>query len=111
MRITAQARDVVYGRGAAGIAARLEVETREGWRIVTTVEADSSGRLLDWECGDFHRGLYRIVFDSDRYFVALGLQAAYPDITVIFRTIGEIDCQIQVAIAPYSYSTYFGVDG
>jgi len=55
------------------------------------------------------RGLYRIVFDSDRYFATLGTITAYPEIVVIFRMPSESrSFQVHVALSPYSYSTYFG---
>lgn len=111
MSITSQALDGVYGRVAAGVRARLEQAVDLGWRRLGTAETDGRGRILDWAADDFERGLYRIVFDSDQYFVGLGLNAAYPEITAMFRIADESDsCLIQVTLSPHSYSIYFGTD-
>ncbi|WP_433256953.1 hydroxyisourate hydrolase [Streptosporangium sp. CA-135522] len=109
MGISAQALDSVYGRSAAGVRARLERAEDSHWSAVADAETDGEGCITEW-CGQkFERGLYRIVFDSDYYFVSLGLSAAYPEISVIFRMQHEADSyQIKVMLSPYSYSTYFG---
>ncbi|MEV7014056.1 hydroxyisourate hydrolase [Streptosporangium sp. NPDC051022] len=109
MGITAQALDGVYGRSAAGVRARLERVAEDGWSAVADAETDSEGCISEWRGRRFERGLYRIVFDSDYYFVGLGLRAAYPEISVIFRMQDEAESyQIKVLLSPYSYSTYFG---
>ncbi len=109
MGITAQALDGVYGRSAAGVRARLERADDGCWNAVASAETDGEGWVSEWRGQRFERGLYRIVFDSDYYFVGLGLRAAYPEITVMFRMQDEADSyQIKVLLSPYSYSTYFG---
>ncbi|WP_214416976.1 hydroxyisourate hydrolase [Sphaerisporangium fuscum] len=110
MSITAQALDGVYGRSAAGVRARLERDGIGGWQDLADAETDSEGRISEWRDKKLERGLYRIVFDSDYYFVGLGLTAAYPEIIVTFRMQDETDAyQIQVMLSPYSYSTHFRI--
>ncbi|GAA4236633.1 5-hydroxyisourate hydrolase [Streptosporangium album] len=109
MSITALALDSVYGRKAAGVRARLERVVNGTWEDIAEVETDYEGCIKQWDGASLERGLYRIVFDSDQYFVALGLSAAYPEISVMFRIQDEVDSyQIQVTLSPYFYSTYFG---
>jgi 5-hydroxyisourate hydrolase len=109
MSVSAQALDVVYGRSAAGVRARLEQPAGEGWQVIASAETDSDGQIFDWLDDKLDQGFYRIVFDSDSYFASLGMSAAYPEIAVLFRVQDEADsCQIQVLLAPYSYSMYFG---
>jgi 5-hydroxyisourate hydrolase len=107
MRITTHVLDSTYGQSAAGMRALLERASGNGWVTVANAETDSEGRFEDsrqLECG-----LYRIVFDSDRYFAMLGTISAYPEIVVIFRMPSESRTfQVQVTLSPYSYSTYFG---
>ncbi|GGK89420.1 5-hydroxyisourate hydrolase [Sphaerisporangium melleum] len=110
MSITAQALDSVYGRSAAGVRARLERDGLGGWHDLADAETDSEGRISEWRDKKLERGLYRIVFDSDYYFVGLGVSAAYPEIIVTFRMQDETDSyQIQVMLSPYSYSTHFRI--
>ncbi len=109
MNVTAQALDVVYGRPAAGIPARLEQRGQVGWEPVAGAMTDDDGQILDWATKRLDQGDYRIVFDSGSYFASLGVSAAYPEIAVVFALLDETDaCQIQVQIAPYSYSMFFG---
>jgi 5-hydroxyisourate hydrolase len=110
MSITAQALDGVHGRFAAGVRARLEREGVSGWQDLAKAETDGEGRISEWCERKLERGVYRIVFDSDYYFVGLGLTAAYPEVIVTFRMQDETDAyQIQVMLSPYSYSTHFRI--
>jgi 5-hydroxyisourate hydrolase len=109
MRVTAQALDGIYGRPAAGLRARLEQSVDGRWSGVAEAETDTYGNIVNFADGALTRGPYRIVFDSDRYYSALGVGAAYPQITVVFRVRTEPHtCQIQVLMTPCSYSLYFG---
>ncbi|MEU9889962.1 hydroxyisourate hydrolase [Sphaerisporangium sp. NPDC051011] len=110
MSVTAQALDGVYGRSAAGVRARLEQDCLGRWQDLADAETDSEGCISEWRDKKLERGLYRIVFDSDYYFVGLGLTAAYPEIIVTFRMRDETDAYlIQVMLSPYSYSTHFRI--
>jgi 5-hydroxyisourate hydrolase len=109
MRIVAQVLDSTYGQSAAGVYAYLERAHSNGWVTVCDAQTNSEGCIEDWNSRQLERGLYRIVFDSDRYFATLGAITAYPEVVVIFRMSGESRTfQVQVTLSPYSYSTYFG---
>src|SRR6266436_8928039 len=111
MRIVTQVLDGTYGKSAVGVHACLSRASDEGdgWATVAEAETNLDGCIADWEGCQLERGLYRIVFDSDGYFAGLGCSAAYPEVMVIFRTRDESHAfQVQVTLAPYSYSTYFG---
>jgi 5-hydroxyisourate hydrolase len=111
MRIFTQALDGTYGKPAVGVAARLARADRNGWTTVAAAETNRDGCIENWDVLYFERGLYRIVFDSDGYFARLGVAIAYPEVAVIFRIEPEPEThsfQVQVTLAPYSYSTYFG---
>jgi 5-hydroxyisourate hydrolase len=109
MRILAQVLDGAYGKYAVGVRARLTRADDSGWAIVADAETDDGGRIEAWDDRFMERGLYRIIFDIDSYFAGLGAAAAYPEVAVIFRLQNETSAfQIQVTLAPYSYSTYFG---
>ena len=113
MRIVAQVLDGTYGKSAVGVRACLARANGTGWTTVAEAETNREGCIEDWDSWRLERGLYRIVFDSDSYFAGLGATGAYPEVVVIFRMQDEsIAFQVQVTLAPYSYSTYSGtVDG
>lgn len=109
MKITTQVLDTTSGKPAAGVQAQLAQSSGNGWRTVASAETNSDGRIEEWDSLQLRRGLYRIVFDCDRYFAGLGGVAAYPEVIVIFRMLDEFFAfQVQVTLAPYSYSTFFG---
>lgn len=109
MRITTHVLDGTYGQSAAGVRASLERASGKGWITVCDAQTNSAGCIEDWDSGQLERGLYRIVFDSDRYFATMGTITAYPEIVVIFRMPSESRTfQVQVTFSPYSYLTYFG---
>ncbi|MEU4626366.1 hydroxyisourate hydrolase [Actinoplanes sp. NPDC023801] len=120
MRISAQAVDVVYGRPAAGVHVRIDrkapgVTGDSGeWATIARAETDNAGvvDLEDWSADRLDAGPYRIVFDSDSYFATLGLSAAYKEVSAVVRlTEGSGGCRIEVRLAPYSYSMFFGLRG
>ncbi|HEY1622724.1 MAG TPA: hydroxyisourate hydrolase [Streptosporangiaceae bacterium] len=109
MKISAQVLDGTYGKPAVGVRARLARAMDSTWISVAAAETDEGGLIEDWDSWRLERGLYKIVFDSDRYFAGLGTVAAYPEVIIIFRMANEAHIfQVQVMLAPYAYSTYFG---
>ena len=109
MRIVAQVLDGTYGKSAVGVRACLARADANGWSTVAEAETNREGYIEDWDSWYLDHGLYRIVFDSDSYFAGLGASTAYPEVAVIFRMQNEsLAFQVQVTLAPYSYSTYFG---
>jgi 5-hydroxyisourate hydrolase len=110
MGLAAQVLDSMHGQSAAGVHARLERSSVSGWATVSEAETNSAGFIEGWDGGwQLERGLYRLAFDSDGYFAGLGLNTAYPEVVVIFRMSDESHTyQVQVALSPYSYSTFFG---
>jgi 5-hydroxyisourate hydrolase len=110
MKIIAQVLDGTYGKCAVGVRACLACAAGDGWVTVSEAETSSEGRIDDWDSSHLQRGLYRIVFDSDSYFAGLGATTAYPEVAVTFRLQSASSAfQVQVTLAPYSYSTYFGI--
>jgi 5-hydroxyisourate hydrolase len=109
MRIVAQVLDGTYGKTAVGVRARLARAHNDGWITVAETETNTYGRIEDWDIWHLERGLYRIVFESDSYFAGLGAGSAYPEVAVVFRLKDEYETfQVQLLLAPYSYSAYFG---
>jgi 5-hydroxyisourate hydrolase len=109
MRIVTQMLDGTYGNSAVGVRACLARANGNFWTTVAETETNVDGRIEDWEIWHLERGLYRIVFDSDSYFAGLGAAAAYPEVAVSFRMQDEYKTfQVQVILAPYSYSIFFG---
>ncbi|HEX4833462.1 MAG TPA: hydroxyisourate hydrolase [Trebonia sp.] len=110
MKISARVLDGTYGKPAAGVHARLTRATESTWTSIAVMETDENGLIEDWDSWNLERGLYQVVFDSDRYFASLGTIAAYPEVVIMFRMVDDAHAfQVQVILAPYAYSTYFSI--
>ena len=109
MKIVAHVLDGSYGKLAVGVNARISRSTSGGWITVAEAQTSADGCIESQSSWYLEDGLYRIEFDCDSYFAGFGILSAYPEVIVTFRAQGEsYALQVQVAIAPYSYSTYFG---
>lgn len=110
MGVSVRALDGVHGRPAAGLRVHFERDD-DGWLPIATEETDADGRISAWIEAVLRRGEYRLLLDSDRYFVALGTVAAYPCVSAAFRVAHEPDtCRVEVVLAPSSYTVYIGTD-
>lgn len=109
MKIIAQVLDGSNGKPAVGVRARLARANGDDWITVAEAETGRDGYIQEWDSWRLERGLYRMAFDSDSYFAALGITTAYPEVSVLFRMQDEfLAFQVQVTLAPYSYAIYFG---
>jgi 5-hydroxyisourate hydrolase len=109
MKVVTQVQDGSYGKPAAGIRAHLARAVENDWVTVADAETNNSGRIPEWNVRHLERGVYQIAFDADAYFAGLGMTAAYPEIIVVFRARDDLnEFQVQVTLAPYSYTAYCG---
>jgi 5-hydroxyisourate hydrolase len=109
VQIVAEVLDSTYGQSGAGVRARLNYFQGDCWKTVASAETDHVGRIEGWGGHRVVPGLYNIVFESDGYFSTLGINSAYPEVSIIFRVADESDAyQVYVVIAPCAFSVYLG---
>jgi 5-hydroxyisourate hydrolase len=113
--ITTHVLDTARGRPAAGVPVVLERGGGHGgvgqWHIIGHGETDADGRLRTLMSADqpLVPGLYRLVFDTHRYFESLGIDSLYPSVILIFRTApGQAHYHLPLLLAPFGYTTYRG---
>jgi 5-hydroxyisourate hydrolase len=109
--ITTHVLDTSLGRPAEGVPATLEVEAAGGWKLLGKGTTNSDGRITDLTSQDTQltAGVYRLIFDTGRYFAAQQLKAFYPQVTIVFRI--EDTSQhyhVPLLLSPFGYSTYRG---
>jgi 5-hydroxyisourate hydrolase len=109
--ITTHVLDTSLGKPAAGVPVVLEV--RDGnatWRTVGEGATDDDGRLHTLMPGNAAvvSGVYRLVFDSARYFANGGVAGFFPSVTIEFAAVADGHYHVPLLLSPYGYSTYRG---
>lgn len=110
--ITTHVLDTSRGRPAAGVPVLLESRAGSGdWHAVGRGETDADGRLrtLYPEDTPLAPGLYRLKFDTGRYFESQDVATLYPQVVIVFEaTPGEAHYHVPLLLAPFGYTTYRG---
>jgi 5-hydroxyisourate hydrolase len=110
--ITTHVLDTSRGRPAAGIPVTLEhLQPDLTWMQVGEGETDQDGRLqtLMRSGAPLMPGIYRLVFQTRRYFDAAGVDAFYHSVSITFETApGEIHYHLPLLLSPFGYTTYRG---
>lgn len=110
--ITTHILDTAKGRPAAGVQVLLEFRGNNGeWQSLSRGTTDLDGRLktLYPDGKPLTPGVYRLKFDTGRYFESQGGSTFYPEVVVVFETSpGEKHYHVPLLVAPFGYSTYRG---
>ena len=110
--ITTHVLDTSRGRPAAGVPVELEARDGAGaWRPIGRGATDADGRLrtLMSEGEPLVAGVYRLVFDVEKYFAADAVRAFFPRVIVEFTAMeGEEHYHVPLLLSPFGYSTYRG---
>ncbi len=109
--ITTHVLDTSSGRPAAGVPVTLEIEAAGGWKLVGKGTTNADGRIVDLAPKEsrIEAGMYRLTFDTAKYFASHKLIGFYPQVSVVF----QIDDSRQhyhmpLLLSPFGYSTYRG---
>ena len=110
--ITTHVLDTAKGRAAAGVHVLLERRDDSGeWQSISRGSTDNDGRLrtLYPDHQPLQPGVYRLTFDTERYFEAEGVPGFYPEVSVVFETApGEKHYHVPLLLSPFGFSTYRG---
>jgi len=110
--ITTHVLDTSRGKPAVGVSVLLERRAgHDDWHAVGRGDTDADGRVRELipDGGPLIQGVYRMKFDTGRYFDALGVQAFYPEVVVVFEaTPDDAHYHVPLLLSPFGYSTYRG---
>jgi 5-hydroxyisourate hydrolase len=109
--ITTHILDISLGKPAAGIDVALDGDNAGAWHRIGRGQTDADGRLRTLMPTDakLPPGVYRLVFDTKRYFTEQGRETLYPEVVVVFETTaGNAHYHVPLLISPFGYSTYRG---
>jgi 5-hydroxyisourate hydrolase len=111
-RISTHVLDTALGKTAAGVPVRLERQNADGkWVTVKSAETDSDGRCSDLlPAGQTSgEGVWRLTFDTAKYFAATRQRGLYPVVEISFHVRdGETHFHIPLLLSPNAYTTYRG---
>jgi 5-hydroxyisourate hydrolase len=113
-RLSTHVLDVALGQPARGVAVRLDLlpsaDAGGGTVILATTTTDDDGRVGDLlEGAPLAAGVYRLTFQTGRYFAATGRPSFYPRVQVTFEvTAPEQHHHVPLLLSPFGYSTYRG---
>lgn len=103
--------DINTGKPATGVKITLSKYSDDGiWKEVESGITDENGRVKDFMKYDGHdnRGIYKLTYHVEPYFMSLGQSSFYPFIDVVFEIKDDSHYHVPITLSPYGYSTYRG---
>ena len=104
--------DTAKGQPASGVPVRLHRQDPAGkWSSLRSGQTDQDGRCRQLlpEGATLTQGVYRLTFDTSRYFAACGVEGFYPVVEITFEVRdGESQFHIPLLLSPHGYTTYRG---
>ena len=111
-RISTHVLDTALGKTAAGVPVRLERQDSAGkWVTVKCATTDADGRCSELLSGSeiSGEGVWRLTFDTAKYFAATQQRGLYPMVEISFQVRdGETHFHIPLLLSPNGYTTYRG---
>ena len=89
----------------------LEVEAAGGWKLVGKGTTNADGRISDLVPSDFSlsAGVYRLMFDVEKYFAAQNVEGFYRQVVIVFTVRDSAEhYHVPLLLSPFGYSTYRG---
>jgi 5-hydroxyisourate hydrolase len=112
MSVTTHVLDLRAGSPATGVRVALDVHDGDGgWQRLGKGRTDLDGRLSGLLPADrrLAAGAHRLVFDTGAWFADQGVEAFYPEVSVVFEVADPTQhFHVPLLLSPFGYSTYRG---
>lgn len=110
--LTTHALDTSCGKPAVGLELSLyKIQSDDTSTLMATRTCDGDGRvknLVD-EQNEWQPGVYRIRFQSEKYFQSQGKDCFYPYCDVTFTILSPTNhYHVPLLLSPFGYTTYRG---
>jgi 5-hydroxyisourate hydrolase len=109
--ITTHVLDTSRGRPAQGVPVTLEIEAAGVWELLGKGTTNADGRIPELVSTEatIAPGVYRLIFDTGKYFARHQSETFYPQVTIIFRLADAAQhYHVPLLLSPFGYSTYRG---
>ena len=107
--------DTAHGRPAAGVPVTIQLAPAPGeparGREIARGITDADGRIRELVAhgASLDAGTYSLRFDTAAYFASVGIEAFYPEVSVVFVVRDTTQhYHVPLLLSPYGYSTYRG---
>lgn len=110
-KITSHVLDASRGKPAQGVPITLERNECGIWVALSNAVTNSDGRVPElWQDGmKLEAGVYKLTFDTEKYFQSIGVKGFYPHVPIVFEIADAAQhYHVPLLISPFSYSTYRG---
>lgn len=110
-KISTHVLDTSKGQPASGLPVTIEIEAAGGWKLLGKGTTDAEGRVKQLLPLEFvlRAGVYRLIFDTDKYFAAENTEGFYRQVTIVFTVRDpEQHHHVPLLLSPFGYSTYRG---
>jgi 5-hydroxyisourate hydrolase len=111
MSVTTHVLDLRAGRPAAAVRVALDARDGDGWRRLGEGATDIDGRLSGLLPAGLRlaAGTHRLVFHTGAWFADQGVDAFYPEVSVVFEVSDPTQhFHVPLLLSPFGYSTYRG---
>jgi 5-hydroxyisourate hydrolase-like protein (transthyretin family) len=109
MTVSVRLLDLGHGSPVADVQLRVEMRVEDSWHTVATQRTDNDGRGELLTGGRRVRGVYRLVCETDPYYLGFGMQPSYPEVVVPFRLLDDATHgQFIISLAAAGYTIYVG---
>ncbi|WP_312331712.1 hydroxyisourate hydrolase [Sphingobacterium sp.] len=103
--------DISKGSPASNVKVDLErLMPNKEWMTIASERTDNNGRIGNFLVvgkGD-NKGIYKLKFYTENYFISQKLETFYPFIEVIFEIKDDKHYHVPITVSPFGYSTYRG---
>ncbi|MDF0605486.1 hydroxyisourate hydrolase [Neisseriaceae bacterium TC5R-5] len=99
------------GLPSAGVEVRLEKQDDMQWTLLNKGVTNEQGRIsaLYPEGKPLEKGIYRVTFQTGKWFKEHQSTTFFPEIPVVFEVDGKLPhYHIPLLISPYGFSSYRG---
>lgn len=108
--LTTHVLETATGRPAAELHITLERQAGEDFEHVTHCLTNADGRVAGLITPEaFTEGVYRITFETGRWYAKRGERTFYPTAAIVFEVFDASEHHhVPLLLSPFGYSTYRG---
>lgn len=109
-QITTHVLDTAVGLPGQNITIRLQAMLSNKWETIAQGLTNVDGRIPDLlpQERTLKAAVYKMVFDTGRYYGQQNIKTFYPEVEIMFSTFDESHYHVPLLLNPFGYSTYRG---